>query len=174
MSLLLRQVPPARGSPTCLPRATLHNRLWEVTAQVAAHWSDLDKDLLVSAATEVPMGILLDSVFCCPREEEVCDVLVPVAHQVIPQPCCSICPLLSKHVTFERSVTRLLGHRHSGKTACRGKHVSYCLAIVSLEPWTTRLRSTFTTNNNHKNLRPPPPRLWRPPLETLLCATCKD
>lgn len=121
-----QQVPPARGSPTCLPRATLHYRLCEVTAQVAAHWSDLEKELLVSAGTGVPMGILLDLQCSAAQGRKrcvVCDMLVPVAHQVIaqPWPCCSICPLLSKHVAFERSVTRLLGQAQWASSACRGK-----------------------------------------------------
>ena len=58
-----------------------------MTAEVAAHWRDLDKELLVSAGMGVPRGSLLDGAqSCCPGEEEVLNLLVPVAHQLIPQP----------------------------------------------------------------------------------------
>lgn len=52
-----------------------------MTAEVAAHWRDLDKELLVSAGMGVPRGSLLDGAqSCCPGEEEVLNLLVPVAH----------------------------------------------------------------------------------------------
>lgn len=38
-------------------------------------------------------------------------------------------------------------------SACRGKHISHHLAIVFLEPWTTSLRSTFSTTTDHESLR---------------------
>lgn len=84
-----QQVPPARGLPTCPPRATLHKRLREATAQVAAHWSDLDKELTVGfyflLAQGCPGGVCLmgHRLCCCPGEEEVLNLLAPVAHQVI-------------------------------------------------------------------------------------------
>lgn len=55
---------------------------------MAAHWSDLDKELLVSAGTGVPSLNLLmrHEPSCCPGEEEVLNLLVPVARQVIPKP----------------------------------------------------------------------------------------
>lgn len=57
-------------------------------AQVATHWSDLDEELLVSTGTSMPEGVCLvgHRLSCFPREEEVLNFLVPVAHQVIPQP----------------------------------------------------------------------------------------
>lgn len=69
MSLLLRQqsrtaLPEAAGSsssgiPNLPPRSMLCKRPCEVMAQVAAHWSDLDEELLVSAGTKVPRESLL-------------------------------------------------------------------------------------------------------------------
>lgn len=98
MSLLLRQqsrtaLPEAAGSPSLgipnlPPRSVLCKRPCEVMAQVATHWSDLDEELLVSTGTSVPEGVCLvgHRLSCFPREEEVLNFLVPVAHQVIPQP----------------------------------------------------------------------------------------
>ncbi|KFQ05951.1 Zinc finger MYM-type protein 3, partial [Leptosomus discolor] len=50
-----------RGIPPCLPRAMLRKRPCEATAEVAAHWSDLHKELLVSAGTGMPRGTQMSS-----------------------------------------------------------------------------------------------------------------
>lgn len=135
----------------------LHKWLCEVTTQVAAHWCDVDKELLVSAGIGVPRGSLLDGAQT---------VLLPRGGRGVklagscssPSDSAALAVLFQLSSAFKASCMRDTSNTAFGmqaqqaSSACRGKHISHHLAIVSLEPWTTSLRSTFTTTD-HESLR---------------------